>query len=189
MRAVSAEQIEDLLSRIVAKLIKERRIEVKEKMRDGLYTVYILEMSTDVWECNKCSKSFGEEWRGRRAFYVGITNKTREERIAEHVTSYLETQRGVSASERTGSVYSRGAKMTREHDSEPAEDIEPLAPDGYLLDGRLSRDHAKLLEQIVIPTALRTLGFAAYAGAPEQFVVPAKATAVKRRPPKKGSHF
>ena len=181
MKRLSAGQIEELLSRVVAKLITERRIEVEEDVRDGLYTVYILEISADVWECNKCSKSLGEDWRGRRAFYVGITNKTRKERIAEHVTSYLETQRGVSASERTGSVYTRGAKMTREHDSEPAEDIEPLAPDGHLLDGRLSRDHAKLLEQIVIPTALRTLGFAVYAGAPEQFVVPGKATPTKRR--------
>jgi hypothetical protein len=174
MTPPSAKKIREHLSRVVAKLVDERRIQLSDEVEDGLYTVYILEMSREVWECNKCRKSLGDEWLGARAFYVGMTNKTREERLAEHVTSNLETQNGVDVTERTGTPYTRGAKMTRDHGFEPAEEIEPLAPDGYLLDGRLISNHAKLLEQIVIPTALRTLGFAAYAGAPEQFVVPPK---------------
>lgn len=174
MKSLSAKQIQKHLTRVTLKLINEGRINLAEYATEGLYSVYILEMSSDVWECNKCRKSLGDEWHGTRAFYVGMTNKTRKERLAEHVISNMETQNGVDVAERTGTPYTRGARMTRDHDFQPVKEIEPLDPDGYSLDGRLISDHAKLLEQIVIPTALRTLGFAAYAGAPEQFVVPPK---------------
>ena len=61
--------------------------------------------------------------------------------------------------------------MTRHHDFVPADGIELFAPDDGLLEGRLRKDDAKLLEQIVIPTALRAHGLAVYAGATEEFVV------------------
>ncbi|MFZ9699347.1 MAG: hypothetical protein ACO3BX_05895 [Candidatus Limnocylindrus sp.] len=171
MTPLSSPRIRKYLSKVVAKLYDEGRIDIAEEATDGLYTVYMLEIDPEVWDCRKCTKNLGEEWSGKRAFYVGITNKTREERIAEHESTHLERELGRSLTGTKRSPYTRGAKMTRDHSFQPAEELEPLAPDGLLLDGRLSRDDAKLLEQIVIPTALRALDFAAYAGAPERFEV------------------
>jgi hypothetical protein len=67
--------------------------------------------------------------------------------------------------------WKRGAKITRHHGFSFAVEYEPTDDDGNLFDGRLTQVDAKLLEQVVIPTALRTLGFAAYAGVTERFSV------------------
>ena len=174
MTEILSETIQEHLSRVVKKLVQENRIHLEEEAIEGCFTVYILEINESVWSCNGCRHDLGEDWEGSGAFYVGITNKTREERIAEHELSHLQSQGGSGTRAARGEPWKNGAKMTRHHGFVTAEDIEPVAPDGRALDGRLTRDHAKLLEQIVIPTALRTLGFAAYAGAPEQFVVPPK---------------
>jgi hypothetical protein len=176
MTTISLEDISDALNSSIGKLIDEKRIVLLDDVEEG-YTVYLLQILDDVWQCKKCSKQLGAGFAGASAFYVGTTNRTREERIADHVKSNLDHSKGISTKRSDTNYWTRGAKMTRHHDFIPLDEIELVAPDRELLEGRLKKDDAKLLEQIVIPTALRALGIAAYAGATEEFVVLKKSRA------------
>jgi hypothetical protein len=174
MTVIPDSDIKESISSAVGKLIHEGRIRL-DWDQSSVYSVYILQVDDDVWRCKKCSRNLGEDFRDNSAFYVGMTKKPRAERIQEHRESYRHHQSGMSSAAQNKEFWTRGAKMTREHGFETAEEIEPLDLDGESLDGRLRKDDAKLLEQIVIPTALRALGFAAYAGAAEEFVAISKA--------------
>ena len=176
MKKSTSRKVQEALTRVISKLSDEGRIHVADEAIEDGYSIYILELDKDVWSCERnCRSYLGDEYEGQDAFYVGMTKKSKIERIKEHVTS-----RVLSALRETGKIsdaqakvnfWQLGAKITRHHDIYWAHEIEPLAPDGDLLDGRLGdQDHAKLLEQIVIPTALRALGFAVYAGTTEEFV-------------------
>ena len=162
------------LTQTINRLIEEKRIRLADNMVNGGYSVYMLKIDSSVWDCRSCSRKLGENFREQHALYVGITNKPRQDRLKEHLTSWLEHQ-GVLDKEQSSSDYwKRGAKITRHHGFSFAVEYEPTDDEGYLFDGRLTADDAKLLEQIVIPTALRTLGFAAYAGVTEKFVLEKK---------------
>ena len=174
MTVIPDSEIKESISSAVGKLIHEGRIRL-DWDQSSVYSVYILQMDDNVWRCRKCSRNLGEDFRDNSAFYVGMTKKSRAERIQEHRESYRHHQSGMSSAAQNKEFWTRGAKMTREHGFETAEELEPLDLDGGSLDGRLRKDDAKLLEQIVIPTALRVLGFAAYAGAAEEFVAISKA--------------
>jgi hypothetical protein len=170
MSVISNEDIQGSLSCAVGKLIDEGRIRLNWDS-SAVYSIYILQVNQEVWDCRRCSNNLGEEFRGATPFYVGMTKNSRDERINQHHESRANYLNQVDSSELNKEYWTRGAKMTREHGFRLAEEIEPRFLDGELFDGRLRKDDAKLLEQIVIPTALRALGFAAYAGAAEEFTV------------------
>jgi len=159
------------LTQAIGMLIDEKRIRLADDMFEGGYSVYILRIDSSVWKCPSCSRKLGKNFHEQPAFYVGITNKPREERMSEHLTSWLKHQGILEKEKYASEPWKRGAKITRHHGFSFAVEYEPIDDDGYLFDGRLTQDDAKLLEQIVIPTALRTLGFAAYAGVTEKFSV------------------
>jgi hypothetical protein len=176
MAKASSSKVQEALSRVIWKLAAEGRIYIADETIEEAYSVYILELDSDVWNCKRnCRNYLGEEYEGKRAFYVGITKKTKQERFEEHITSrvlhQLKESGQITKAQAKVNFWQLGSKITRHHDVRWAGEIEPLAPDGDSLDGRLEdQDHAKLLEQVVIPTALRALGFAVYAGTTEEFV-------------------
>ena len=170
MTTVSIADISDALHSSIGRLIDENRVVLLDADEEG-YTVYILQISEEVWKCKKCTRQLGADFMGATAFYVGMTKRTREERIADHVQSNLDYGKGSGLGIAEKNYWTRGAKMTRHHPFLPFDEVELVAPDGELLEGRLRLDDAKLLEQIVVPSVLRALGLAAYAGATEEFIV------------------
>jgi hypothetical protein len=146
----SPKSVQKALSQAIAKLHNEERIEISEKPGNNLGSIYIIALDSGVWDCKKCSAKLGENYIGRQGFYIGYTMLLKMERIEQHA-------QGIKSS-----------RVTKHHFQGWADWIEPLAPDGYSLEKRLTEKSAKYLEQLVIPTALRVLGFAAYAGYKEE---------------------
>lgn len=146
----SPKSVQKALSQAIAKLNEEGRITISGEPTSGLGSIYIIELGSDVWECNRCSAKLGESYAGKDAFYVGYTMRLKMERIEQH-------EQGI-----------KSPRVTKHHFQSWADQFEPLAPDGFSLEKRLDEKSAKYLEQLVIPTALRVLGFAAYAGFKEE---------------------
>lgn len=145
-----AKGIQEALSRSIAKLHDEERITISENAKPSLGSIYIIALEPEVWDCNRCSDKLGIAYSGKEAFYVGYTMRIKLERIEQH-------EQGI-----------KSPRITKHHFKSWADWMEPLDPDGFSLEKRLDEKSAKYLEQLVIPTALRVLGFAVYAGYKEE---------------------
>ena len=174
MAIASPARTSKTLTRTIGMLIEEKRVHLADDIFEGGYSIYMLKIDPSVWECRTCSRKLGENFQDRPAFYVGITNKARQDRMSEHLMSWLKHEGILENAAPSSEFWKRGAKITRHHGFSFAVEYEPTDYEGYMFDGRLTYDDAKLLEQVVIPTALRTLGFAVYAGVTERFVVEKK---------------
>ena len=146
----STKAIQKAISLAIAKLYDEQRITISEVAKPNLGSIYIIALDPKVWDCNRCTEKLGQSYSGKQAFYVGYTMRLKMERIEQH-------EQGI-----------KSPRVTKHHFKSWADWIEPLAPDGYSLEKRLDEKSAKYLEQLVVPTALRVLGFAAYAGFKEE---------------------
>ena len=125
-----------------------------EPREKGGRSVYVLQLDPAVFDCPKCGRFFDAANDRRVAVYVGKTNNTIAERIAEHraFTSH-ELRRGK-------------ASVVAPHLIAGDPRIEVVeGHSGRPLEQRIKfQKDQRLLEEVVLPRVLRRLGFGVHAG-------------------------
>lgn len=149
-KVISAE-----IAKVVDRAVKSNDMYLYSEPRaEGGRSVYVLQLDAEVFDCTKCGKFFNGAKNRRVAFYVGKSNNSIAERISEHrAYSSHDLKRGK-------------ASIVAPHLIAGDPHIEVVeGHSGQSLEQRIKfQKDQRQLEEVVLPRALRRLGFGVHAG-------------------------
>lgn len=136
-------------------------------------SIYVLRLDDDVYDCPRCKRLFPDIDDRRTAFYVGSTGNPVEVRLAQHRAYASHDQKKEKMS-----------SWIAPHIVQREVDLEPhFSGRNRSLEQRIKwAAEMRELEEAVIPTIIRSAGFAVYAGRATNADGTWKKRAKKRKP-------